>query len=91
MSDPVNAGVADNVVAAAAADTAAPCLNPVHLQLLEFWLNTPAAWFAYVESKFCLKGMQAESDCYGYLVAVLYCPKKLGKISESFREGADAT
>jgi hypothetical protein len=67
MSDPVEA--VENV--AAANDLVAPARLQPHLQLPEFWVETPAAWFAYVESKFRLKGVPAETDCYDYLVAAL--------------------
>jgi hypothetical protein len=57
---------AANAAAAAAENTAGATLR-----LPEFWPDTPAAWFIYVESKFRLKNITAESVKFDLLVSSL--------------------
>jgi hypothetical protein len=41
------------------------------LRLPEFWPDTPAAWFAHVESKFRLRNVTEEAEMYDHLVGSL--------------------
>ncbi len=41
------------------------------LYLPEFWPETPDAWFLHAESKFRLKHITSEWDCYDHLVGAL--------------------
>jgi hypothetical protein len=42
-----------------------------HLQLPDFWPDTPQAWFIFVESEFRVRGILSEADRFDLVVGSL--------------------
>lgn len=69
MSEPADA---DAAATAAAAQVDGPGhSNNRFFKLQDFWTAAPHAWFGYADSQFRLRGVTAEDDKFGLVVAVL--------------------
>jgi hypothetical protein len=66
-----NSEDSDAATAAAATEMAAQYAASAGLRLPDFWPDTPSSWFAFIESKFRVRGISSEAVKFDLLVGSL--------------------